>query len=357
MSRAVSRRTEAGNAARELVTALEDNEAIDRCLMKAQRLARMLRDTDAQLWLDYETRGYPEDFQLSRLGTSQKYAWRWIAASKSVLTTSLPEMEARVRATEAVLNKLQAPNITTTAANFIESNATTAVIATLTKQITSARDAYTTTVAHFVRMKSHLYRYAADTLVSLEFGDVVEDIFQGARNVADEFIRAIAPKAVEQLLSAEDRMADGNSESLSASLTSCRRVLSTVADAVFPPRQEPHIDGGGRPRKVGEAEYVNRLLAFIESRVASGSTRSILDSQISHLSAILDAVYAKACKGVHDEVTHDEARLVLVQTYLFLAEIARLAGGEPVSKPRIEDPVEAPITSEEGAEEQSQEFS
>lgn len=351
MVRSTSRRTEAGNAARELVTALENNEAIDRCLMKAQRLARILRDTDAQLWLDYETRGYPEDFQLAKLGTSQKYAWRWIRATKTIMTTSLPEMEARVKATEAVLNKLQAPNITTTAANYIESGATTAVIATLTKQITSARDAYTTTVAQFVRMKSHLYRYAADTLVSLEFGDVIEDLFQSARNVADEFIRVIAPKAVEQLLSAEDRMAEGNSESLSACLTSCRRVLSTVADAVFSSRKEPYIDGLGKSRKVGEAEYVNRLLAFIESRVVSGSTRSILDSQLSHLSAILDAVYAKACKGVHDEVTLDEARLVLVQTYLFLGEIARLAGGHSVSKPPIEIPIDVASAPVEGPEE------
>jgi hypothetical protein len=41
--------------------------------------------------------------------------------------------------------------------------------------------------------------------------------------------------------------------------------------------------------------------------VESGSTKSILDSQLSHLGARVDAVYAKACKGVHDNVTLDEA--------------------------------------------------
>ena len=312
---------------------MESNAPIDTCLMKAQRLARMLRDGDAQLWLDYETRGYPRDFELSRLGTSQKYAWRWLPDTKSVLTTSLPEMEARVRAAEVVLNKMQAPTVTTTAANYSESHATNEVIGAVSIQIAGARDRYSAAVAQFSRSRSHLYRFAADTLVSLEFGEVAEDIFQAARNVADEFIRSVAPKAAEQLLAAEERMADGTPESLSASLTSCRRVLSTVADAVFPPRAEPYVDGQGKNRKVGEAEYLNRLLAFIESHVESGGTRSILDSQLSHLAARVDAVYAKACKGVHDDVTLDEARLVLVQTYLFLAEVARLAGSGKATQP------------------------
>lgn len=327
MEKLGGRRAEARIAAREFVEALEENAAIDVCLMKAQRLARMLRDPDAQLWLDHETRGYPPDFALSQLGTSQKYAWRWLEAEQSVLTTSLPEMEAKVHAAEVVLSKMQAPNITTTAANYLESGATTNVIYEITSRIAAAQNGYSVAAAQFSRMRSHLYRYAADTLVSLEFGEVAEDIFQAARDVADEFIRSVAPKAAEQLLAAEERMAENDPESLSMSLTSCRRVLSTVADAVFPPQAEPHVDQGGKTRKVGKADYLNRLLAFIESRLSSGSTRSILDSQLSHLAARLDAVYAKASKGVHDDVTLDETRLVLVQTYLFLAEVARVAGG------------------------------
>jgi hypothetical protein len=251
-----NRRRDASKAARELVEALESNAPIDTCLMKAQRLARMLRDSDAQLWLDCETRGYSPDFQLSRLGTSQKYAWRFISETKSVLTTSLPEMEARVRAAEVVLNKMQAPTISTTAANYLESGATNAVIASVANQIAAARDRYSAAAAQFSRSRSHVYRYAADTLVSLEFGEVAEDIFQAARNVADEFIRSVAPRAAEQLLAAEERMSDGSPESLSASLTSCRRVLRTVADGVFPPKGEPYVDRNGKSRNVGEAQFI-----------------------------------------------------------------------------------------------------
>lgn len=317
------RRAEAVSVARELVASLEDDSApIERTLMKAQRLARLLRDPYAQAWLDHEMRGYPDDFDLrEQLGPCVQYAYRFLPDSR-VYTTSLPELEAQAAATFAVLNKLQAPTIGTTAANHTEAAATVAVINKMVEQIAVARNQYSSFATTFARMKSHVYRYAADTLVALEFGDKAQDIFDIARDTADEFIRSKAPKATQQLLAAEERMADGDGESLSSALTSCRRVLSTVADAVYPPSDVPRMHGG-KPRKVGPEQYLNRLLAFVEDRASSASTSDILTSQLSHLASRLDAVYAKACKGVHDDVTEDEARLVLVQTYLLIAEVAR----------------------------------
>jgi AbiTii len=43
-------------------------------LMRAKRLARLMRDTDAQTWLDLETNGYPQGFSFATLGTCEKYA-------------------------------------------------------------------------------------------------------------------------------------------------------------------------------------------------------------------------------------------------------------------------------------------
>jgi hypothetical protein len=299
---------------------------IERCLMKAQRLARLLRDTDAQAWLDYETRGYPPEIDLrAELGYCAAYAFRWIASGNTIITTSLPEYEANVTATRAVLDKFQAPAITTPATNFLESSATKDVLQAITTQIIGARNAYSTAVSVFARMKSHLYRYAADTLVSLEFGDAAEGIFEAARHRTDEFVRSVAPQAAAQFLAAEERMAARDPESLSAAMTSCRRVIATVADALYPPTDAPYIDAGGRERRVGPEEYVNRLLAYVEQRIASASTKAIAAAQLTHLASRLDAVHAKACKGVHDDVAPEEARLVLIQTYLFLAEVARVA--------------------------------
>ena len=41
--------------------------------MKTKRLARLLHDSDAQKWIDYEITGYPPVFDPAELGTCRKY--------------------------------------------------------------------------------------------------------------------------------------------------------------------------------------------------------------------------------------------------------------------------------------------
>lgn len=319
------RRAQALAVARQLVDDLETGTvAIAQNLMKAQRLARLLRDSDAQRWLDLESRGYPETMDLIQLGSCAKYAHRaLIGDGLKVFRTSLPALEAQVEANRAVLDKLKAPTAAKTA-NFLELQSTQQLHKSVSSQIANARDSLTNSVAIFERMKSHLYRFAADTLIALEFGDVVEDLFQSARQLTDAFIRDHAPKAAEQLLAANDRLLEGTDEALSASLTSCRRVLNTVADSLFPAQANQYVGADQKPRKVGPEQYNNRLLAYADARIASGSTSQLIKTQLGHLAARLDAVYEKACKGVHADVTVEEARMVMIQTYLFLAELARL---------------------------------
>ena len=78
---------------------------------------------------------------------------------------------------------------------------------------------------------------------------------------------------------------------------------------------------------MGSDEYKNRLLAFVDREIKSESSQSVVAAEIEHLAARLDAVYEKTCKGVHSDVSKDEARLAVIQTYLFVAEIARISAG------------------------------
>jgi len=101
----------ARQAARELLDALEnDSVPVERSLMKAQRLARLLRDADAQEWLALELGGYPSDFTPVRLGTCQKYCWRHLPDGGWYLK-SLPEVEAEVKAGSDVLTRFQPPTV------------------------------------------------------------------------------------------------------------------------------------------------------------------------------------------------------------------------------------------------------
>ncbi|HEU4411744.1 MAG TPA: hypothetical protein VFS43_41255 [Polyangiaceae bacterium] len=322
-------------AARALVNALEvEDVPIEKCLMMAARLARLLRDSDAQTWIDLELRGYPPQTKPSQLGTCAKYANRWFP-NGDVFTPSLPSLEATKIASAAYIEKLQGPTVNVPTENYLAAGATEQVLKSIQKNLANARDALARTSGSFAAAKASLHRYAADTLIALELGSEAEGIFDAARSLVDTFVRSHCPKAAEQLVAVSERMREGTAEAHSLALTSCRRLIATVADSVFPPQSEPYTDRGGKKRIVGEDQYKNRLLAYIETRISSGSTKSILDAKIEHIAARLEAVYEKACKGVHTDVTESEAKLVVIDTYLFIAEVARYALGQPASNSSV----------------------
>jgi hypothetical protein len=90
---------------------------------------------------------------------------------------------------------------------------------------------------------------------------------------------------------------------------------------VFPAREEDWKDNSGKSRKVGAEQYKNRLLAFLAETGKTGS-RELVASELEHLAGRLDAIYEKTCKGVHVNVSEQEAALTVIHTYLFIGEIA-----------------------------------
>jgi hypothetical protein len=317
----------ARQAVAELLQILEDGTGgIDRALFKAQRVARLLRDADAQLWLDKELRGYPPDFPSMSLGACAKYAARWYT-NGAMLTTSLPELEAQVRATETVLALVRPPTFSTHAENYIVAGATKDVLDHVTTDVNARIEQHRSAVRMFNGLKTSLHQYAADTFVALELGDYAEGIFEAARADVDRFVSEKCPRAADQLVAAGEQMRDGGSEARSAALTACRRLLLSVADTVFPGRDEPHVGRDGKKRGVGADQYKNRLLAFIETRLVDAGSLDTVEAQLGRTASLVDAVYESACKGVHANVSAAEARIIVIQTYLLVAEVARLAGG------------------------------
>lgn len=142
---------------------------------------------------------------------------------------------------------------------------------------------------------------------------IVEDLVGQVETFCGERV----PSAFRQLRAARKRLADGDEESLSHCATSCRRALKSVADKLFPAQETPHTDRTGREREVGEEQYLNRLLAYIELRAGP----SLPDTEMTQLAATLDALYAMACKGVHADVDHGEAARTLLRTYMVLGEV------------------------------------
>lgn len=127
-------------------------------------------------------------------------------------------------------------------------------------------------------------------------------------------------------------------------VSSARRLLQSIANAVFPPHTQAFVDSRGKKHDVGADDYKNRLLAFIDQRLSSRAAvvRRSHGAEIEAFSSRIDALYEKASKGVHATITVDEVRLVVISAYLVLAEVVQLATeSAPTDGPALEVAVES----------------
>jgi hypothetical protein len=168
----------------------------------------------------------------------------------------------------------------------------------------------------------HQYLTLCEVLTTLSITG--ETIFQRQSARVDELLSSIAPGVLEKLNSAIKRaMETGDVESRSQALLSCRRVLVTVADLVFPARSEQYLDASGKLRNVGALQYRNRIVAFVES--ADENTRSVaLKVAIEFFALSLDRLDELLHKGVHDDITQEDVDYGVIQTYLLAGQVIAL---------------------------------
>ena len=154
------------------------------------------------------------------------------------------------------------------------------------------------------------------------------DPFDEDRAVAVRWLEQKSPRTRGQLQAAANRIRaaqdGGDPEALAHAATSIRRAMCSLADVVFPPRDEPWIDSANRPRQVGADQWKNRLIAFYEDGL--GRSRSgVAVPEIKLLAERLDALSARLGKGVHADSSSFEIRQVYSAAWNLVGEVARLA--------------------------------
>jgi hypothetical protein len=114
-----------------------------------------------------------------------------------------------------------------------------------------------------------------------------------------------------------DRLADGDQESISQALTTCRRIVEGFADAIYPP-SDGTFNIGGNTLGLGPDKHQNRINVYIHNGTASESRRKRLRQNLANL-------FDRVSSGVHGDVSAEEARALFLNTYLFLGEVLHLA--------------------------------
>jgi hypothetical protein len=178
------------------------------------------------------------------------------------------------------------------------------------------------------RLRISTLRYLMEVERTLRLSKTGETIFENHRKRVDDRLRVIAPEILDQLNSAIRRAHESeDQESRAQALTSCRRVLVAIADLVFPARDEAYVDSSGHERPVGNGQYRNRLVAFVESRGSNTLNTALIGSVVDFADRI-DALDGLTQKGVHSAPSAEDVDFGVIQTYILSGEILRLLNEE-----------------------------
>lgn len=182
------------------------------------------------------------------------------------------------------------------------------------------------------RVKQMVHDFLVDTERQIESGQRRPHVFDRGREYIEQGLRTRAPEALERFQAAEESLYGGEPEDLAHALTSCRRMVKALADALYPATDEVITGEDGRERAMTDDAYRNRLLQFASERLG-GTHNDLVKETMRSLGARLQRLNELSSKGVHDEVNRLEAETCVMWTYLTAADILRIADGTAVTQP------------------------
>lgn len=186
------------------------------------------------------------------------------------------------------------------------------------------------------RIRTRLHDFLVQTEYELEYGALNSTVFDRSREYVDQRLHDIAPEALAGLVSAYRRSGEGDPEARSQALTSCRRVLKALADAIFAPTSEKKVGNDGISRSLTDDKYINRLLQAVSETLGEHGHGEVLQGALTDLGSRLRALNDLSSKGVHASVTAAEVDTCVIQTYLVVGDVLRIVDGTSALSARLE---------------------
>jgi hypothetical protein len=305
-----SKHDEITSLALELVEDVEMSRiSTEGLVAKASRLARLAGEDEEIRWLFFERFGYRTDDEIALKYLD--YTSRWVDPndhSKDAYWGGASPLESMAETLTHQLEVIRNFRPTGDYAHLHFTNQEQRAV-DVGNQINAVR--------RIVSIVRNLIQQFATTIYHEKvFSQQAEAIFTQYQNEVDGLLADTAKTAFDRLPHAFERLAAGDPESISGALNTCRRVIDSFADAVYPPRSEPALIGD-QPIDVGADKPRNRIRAYIYERIGGGS-------RYDRLRQGMVSLYDRVSAGVHRDVTVGEARALVLQTYLLLGEIITL---------------------------------
>lgn len=303
----LNRSSECLTLARDSLSALQNPKIrTSASVRKLQVIAGIIRDGDLNIWCDFHFGNYSEHLPAKNKEEGvQEYLTR---IESKLHETQLDRVLSKEELTLRILPlRSHFESIEDIEQCFDEAEKGCGYRDQLHRIITSCRNA---AAKHSMRLYS-----------TFAFGDIPSRYYDVIRERVDRLLRHLCPEAVEKFISANNQLSSSMQEDWSLALTACRRVIKAVADTLYPPSTDET-----KGRKLGEEQYINRLWAFLDQHVSSDSDKALGKAHVDYLGSFLESLHDKACKGVHANVSHDEAIRSVLYTYLTIGDILEFAG-------------------------------
>lgn len=296
------------NLSREIIDDIEFSKIEGQALLlKATRLARYSDDNEIRKWLRFEMQGYSNSDEIALKYMSKTGRWTDFD-KKEGYWSPLSQIEAASAAQKQKLSLIRIPDTSGDKATF--------VIDRVTAQMNSA----TTNISKFSgiqsRVVSLIHDFATNVYYQKTFDNVAESIFDNYKTDIDNLIAENSGDVLDQIPAVINRLSDGDNESISQALMTCRRIIDSFANHIFPASDET-IDIGGNQLSLKQDKVLNRVNAYIHQNCTSDSRKKKLRQNLSNL-------YERVSAGVHSDVDSLEAKSLFFNTYLLLGEILAL---------------------------------
>jgi hypothetical protein len=339
----------------------ESGKPVSALVRQAHRIAVLRHDYAAQVWFVLQQRDFTGKLQADKGPLIELQAMLWTLlgneagqaeyvrqvtnyqASREMLDQKGNIHGGSVDQLEGVLDQLQAAiqdkdlpaNLTPVDAGLMLIDRDRAN-AKLIPQIGSINKILST-----VRQSVHDFLIATEA--ELDAGREESSFFDQAQSRINSLLNTYAPDAAKNFVGAQDRLYSGEPDAVNQALTSCRRMIKSIADALYPATGEEKPGADGIGRKMSDEAYKNRLLQFVQETVGKHRNGAALQAVIADLDKRLKALDALSSKGIHAEVSLAEAQTCVFQVYLLAGDLLAIAegtsphltddGGDPSAEP------------------------
>ena len=315
----------------EIIRNIELSEiSLSNIALRTARLARLTNDFNMSRIMELEISGYSNE----STGLVPKDQWKigmdanrqYQAEDKRLLIypESIEQLEGEVRFNQTALEVARDADISFSSANPRQSPRT---YTGNWKERTEIRERSALVSKRIASRRSLIYQYVLKKYLELRFSNIADDIFANIREKVDKNIGKLVPDSVTRFNAVYENLSSENTENWSNAVHSCRRILKDLANAVYPPSEDKQktINGQEITIKLGEKQYINRILEFITEASDSQSYQNVVGSQLKFIDDRLKGLLNASHKGTHTTIVSKEnANRIVVYTYLLIGDILSL---------------------------------